>query len=231
MVLPTISVLFNNPITVLFQKREKRFFSYFSGNNSESYTAHCINTGPMTGLLVKDSLSIITPKNSGKLLYTWQAIQGDNIWIGVNTWIPNEMVEMMLKNNILNKYGINGTLQRDKKMGDYKPDFSDENTIIEVKNVHWKIEDSFFFPDCVTERGTRQLKNMIQIKTTTNKNIIIIYIIQRHDGDKMTIAQFADKEYYNTVILAKKVGITILAFTCKIDMYGVHLYKQIDFYI
>ncbi|OED45550.1 hypothetical protein AB836_01500 [Rickettsiales bacterium (ex Bugula neritina AB1)] len=226
----SINIKFTSPLCVLFKKREKRFFSYFQDINDNIYKAHCINTGKMADILVEDSNSIITPKTTGTLSYQWEAIKINNTWIGVNTWTPNNIVELMINKNMLKKYGISGNFKRDRKIGDYKPDFINENTIIEVKNVHWKINDTFFFPDCPTERGLRQLKNMIHLKQKYNKNIIIIYIIQRHDGEKMTISKI-HQEYYNNIIIGKNLGIKILAFTCKIELEGIYFHKEIDFFI
>ena len=127
---------FTNPIYCKFIKREKRFFSYFFYNN-QIIIAHCVNTGKMTGLLIEGSECILSTKTTGRLLYTWEAIKIENIWIGVNTFTPNKLVDLLLKNKKI-PHLEHQEFQKERliKSLKYKPDFSHPHTIIEVKNVH-----------------------------------------------------------------------------------------------
>lgn len=80
-------------------KRYKRFFADIELTSGELITAHCPNTGPMTGLCTPGSLVQVSLSDNPtrKLPYTWEMIQvNDNepTWVGVNTNLPNRVVKL-----------------------------------------------------------------------------------------------------------------------------------------
>jgi sugar fermentation stimulation protein A len=219
--------VFHNPITGVFIKREKRFLSYFY-NNQNILLAHCFNTGKMTDLLVPNSIGILSQKNNGKCLYTWETICINNINIGVNTSVPNYLVHNLLKNNQIP--GLeNEIFQREHLIKDlnYKPDFVNQNIVIEVKNVHWVQNNIAYFPDCITSRGSKQLDALIQLKKQ-NKRCIIIYIVQRADVQTITIHP-CDIEYFKKSQKALEVGIEVLAFNCHVTAQNIYIHSAISF--
>jgi sugar fermentation stimulation protein A len=219
--------LFNKPEIFTFKKREKRFFSYHVDVNNNEVIGHCVNTGKMAGLLIPDNLSILSEKNTG-LPYTWEAVKTENGWIGVNTFTPNKLVKQMLENGLI----PGETFQQEKLIKEFKfkPDFSNEKYIIEVKHVHWVKNNIGYFPDCETERGARQLDAMLELKKQ-GKEIILIYILQNNHADKLTIAKDIDPIYYEKCLEGKKLGIKSFAFNCNVTLEGVFINSLIDFYL
>lgn len=219
--------IFNEPTLFNFKKREKRFFSYHEDENKKQVTAHCVNTGKMAGLLVENRSTILSKKTSG-LPYTWEAIKTENGWIGVNTFTPNKLVKQMLNDGLIP--GEIFQQERLIKEFKYKPDFSNDNYIIEVKHVHLVIDNIGYFPDCPTERGARQLDALINLKKQ-GKKVILIYILQNNHGHKLTIAKDIDPLYYSKALEAKKNGIESFAFNCNISLEGVFINSLIEFFI
>jgi sugar fermentation stimulation protein A len=227
--------IFNKSFYCFFKKREKRFFSYFTMDiNDEKplLIAHCVNTGKMEGLLIQNSKSILSCKDSGKLPYTWEAININNQWVGINTFVPNKLVEQMLNNGLI----PNENFYKEKLIKDlrYKPDFSNENYIIEVKHAHLvKIENNIpigYFPDCPTERGSRQMDALINLKKQ-GKRVIVIYILQRDDAEFLSISETIDPIYYEKSLEAKKYGIEFYVFNCQINKNQIEINKQISFFL
>ena len=219
--------LFNEPIICNFKKREKRFFSYHEDNNKNNIVAHCVNTGKMEGLLLPNAPTILSKKATG-LPYTWEAVKTENGWIGVNTFTPNKLVKQMLDNGLI----PGETFQQEKLIKElkFKPDFSNEKYIIEVKHVHWVKDNIAYFPDCPTERGVRQLDAMMTLQKQ-GKEVILIYILQNNHANKMTIAEHIDPVYYNKCLEAKKIGIKSFAFNCNVSIDEVIVNSLIDFFI
>ncbi len=83
-------------------KRYKRFFADIELGTGEVVTAHCPNTGPMTGICTPGSLVQVSYSDSPtrKLPYTWEMIQvydNEPTWVGVNTALPNRIIKLALE--------------------------------------------------------------------------------------------------------------------------------------
>ena len=83
-------------------KRYKRFLADIELDTGETITAHCPNTGPMTGVSAIDSPVMVSRSNNPKrkLAYTWELIEvHDNgpVWTGINTAIPNRAIRSALE--------------------------------------------------------------------------------------------------------------------------------------
>lgn len=220
--------LFSENVLTKFQFRKKRFFSYHLDQNNNLLEAHCLNTGKMRGLLKKDLNTLISKKTSGKLLYRWETIQINNQWIGVNTLVPNYLVSQMLINGLIPQEIFKA--EQLFKMYKYRCDFANNNYVIEVKNVHYVEDNIAYFPDCPTERGSRQMDVLMKL-AELGKKIIIIYIVQRDDCNAITISKNFDPIYYEKSLKIKNLGIQTLAFNCKVTEKGIFINKQINFFL
>lgn len=203
-----------------FLRREKRFFAYMDYNGNEK-VAYCCNPGKMADILIPQSDCIVTEKLSG-IKYEWQAVNIDNNWIGVNTANPNKLIKMILPDLFSTEKFLT-----EKAFGQYRADFASENIIIEVKNVHWKVNNVAYFPDCVTSRGARQILDLIEL--SRQYQCYIIYVVQRNDVNIIKVADFIDKKYAENVKLAEQHGIKTLAFNCLINENGISIDKEIIF--
>src|SRR5919202_2216204 len=88
--------------TGVLLKRYKRFFADIQLASGELITAHCPNTGPMTGVSTLGSLVQVSRSDNPKrkLSYTWEMIQvNDNqpTWVGVNSRVPNRTIKLALE--------------------------------------------------------------------------------------------------------------------------------------
>jgi sugar fermentation stimulation protein A len=81
-------------------KRYKRFLADIELSNGELVTAHCANTGPMTGVLIPGQRVRLrhAPSPKRKLAWTWEQAEvpgadGQPCWAGINTALPNRLIE------------------------------------------------------------------------------------------------------------------------------------------
>lgn len=108
----------------ILRKRYKRFLADIELESGELITAHCPNTGPMTGVCQIDAPVLISKSDNPKrkLAYTWEAIQlegatGTSIWVGVNTSLPNRVMRTVLERRLLPELGSYGLLKSEVKYG------------------------------------------------------------------------------------------------------------------
>jgi sugar fermentation stimulation protein A len=210
-------IKFIDPKECILIKREKRFLAYMNIEGEEK-VVYCPNSGRMEGLIEPGTKCIISKFQPDK--YQWEAAFIENTWVGTNTKNPPMLAKELLKQLFPNESFIPERFVHPN----YKADFISDTKIIEVKNVHLKIDGVAYFPDCVTSRGTKQVNIMSNIK---DKECYLIYIVQRSDVDCISVADFLDKEYGKAVKNAK--NIKVIAYNCHLNPGGVQLLYPIKY--
>ena len=211
-------------------KRYKRFFTDIKLNNS-IITAHCPNTGSMKGLLDEGN-NVWVSKNDDlkrKLKFTLEMIEANNMLIGVNTHRANKIVHHALKNKLIHEFKSIDKIQSEfKYSNDTRFDFLCDNKLLEVKNVTL-LRDSKIaeFPDAVTSRGTKHLKNLINSIKKGYKPFVL-FLTQIQGINNFKIAKDIDLNYYKNYLIAKKSGVKFLAYRCSLSNKEIKIEKKIN---
>ena len=223
----------NKLISGQFIKRYKRFFVDVKVNG-KIITAHCPNTGSMSGLLEKGNKVWLTKSNNPnrKLKYTLQIIEDKKSKVGVNTHLANKIVLHALKNNLIKEFNKDIQIRPETKFGsntrfDFLITQKNLKAFIEVKNVTLsRIDTVAEFPDAVTSRGLKHINELIKANNMGFK-IYILYLVQRNDCSSFKIAEDIDPEYSNSLSNAIKKKLNILCYDCKFSSKGIKLNKKI----
>ena len=226
-------ILENKLIPGIFIKRYKRFFVDVQINR-KIVTAHCPNTGSMQGLLKKGNTVWVTKSNNPKrkLKFTLQIIKDGNSKVGVNTHLTNRIVLDALNKNIIKEFDKDVSIKSEVKFGkntrfDFLLSTKNFKAFLEVKNVTLKRKPkNAEFPDAITSRGTKHIKELLNAKKKGFK-IYIIFIVQREDCDKFSIANDIDPEYSKTLSIAVKKKLNILCYDCKFSSKRIEINKKI----
>jgi sugar fermentation stimulation protein A len=217
-------------------KRYKRFFAEIELDTGEVITAHCPNTGPMTGVYqpgrpVRVSRSD-NPKR--KLAYTWELIYLEDhepTWVGVNTNLPNRIIKEALLNQQLpelaGRYSqvrpeVAYGRDRKSRIDFLLTDAQGENPIyVEVKNTTWTTGRTAVFPDTVTTRGQKHLRELISIRSEAAA--VMLYFINRGDCVEFAPGDRADPTYGELFREAIAAGGEILPYRMEVSPEGVAL--------
>jgi len=225
----------NNLIKAKFIKRYKRFFSDHILENGQVVTAHCPNTGAMTGVAKEGITSWLSESNNPKrkLKWTWELTQENDIIVGVNTHNPNKIIQEAINNKkikeLLNykilkrevKYGVNS------KIDIFLQDESKVNCYVEVKNVHLSREKGLAeFPDGITSRGTKHLKELANVAKNGDR-AVMLYLIQRNDCNYFKIAEDIDIEYGKAFIDALNAGVEVICIDTILNISEINIGKKI----
>src|SRR5262245_23992156 len=99
-------------------QRYKRFLADVQLGNGEIVTAHCTNTGSMMGCKTPGSAVYLSRSSNPnrKLLYTWELIQANRTWVGINTLHPNRLVREAIEAGVLKEFRGYGTLRCEVKV-------------------------------------------------------------------------------------------------------------------
>lgn len=208
-------------------KRYKRFFADIELDSGEIITAHCPNTGPMTDVYLPGNPVFVSPSDNPKrkLAYTWELIKVcDTVptWVGVNTGLPNRVIKLALQLRLFPELGDYSAIQPEVVYGKDKKSRVDfwltgEQTpiFLEVKNTTWAKEKLALFPDTVTERGQKHLRELIEI-VRLGSRAVMLYFINRGDCTDFAPGDSADRLYGELLRQAINVGVEILP--CRFDV-------------
>ena len=216
-------------------KRYKRFFVDIKYKN-EVITGHCPNTGSMLGLLDKGN-KVWFSKNDNpnrKLKYTLEIVEIGKNKVGINTLLTNKIVLEALKNkkiaklkkfnNIKSEVKFSENTRFDFFLSNYK-----KKCFLEVKNVTLIRKKGIAeFPDSITSRGTKHLKELIAAKKKGYQSYIL-YLIQVEGCNSFKIAKDIDEEYKVAFNKALKNGVKILCYDCKLNNEEIKLNNQINY--
>ncbi len=224
-----------NLIPGKFIKRYKRFLvDVVLDENGQTVTAHCTNSGSLKSCIVPDAPVILSPvKNPNrKTRYTWEMIKIGDTWVGVNTNKANEIAYEILKNRELPEFADLTLIKREVKFGDSRIDIYAENQrekiFIEVKNVTYREGDYALFPDAVTTRGQKHLRELIKA-IEQGYRAAMFFIIQRTDTKIFAPAWNIDPQYGQLLKQAYEKGVEIYPLQIQISPGGWKLHKVLPF--
>ena len=154
--------------------------------------------------------------------------------VGINTLLTNKIVLEALNCKKINSLAkFNDVRPEVKFTTNTRFDFlllnNKEKCFLEVKNVTLSRKDEIAeFPDAITSRGTKHLKELIIAKQRGFESYIL-YLIQREDCKSFRIAKDIDEEYKIAFDKALKKGVKIICYDCKISTEGIKLNNRINY--
>ena len=207
-------------------KRYKRFMADIELESGETITAHCPNTGPMTGVCHVGHRVMVSKSDNPKrkLAYTWELIEVEDngpTWVGVNTALPNRVMKSVLEAHLIPELGDYTDIRPEVPYGKGKKsriDFlltsppdgkqDDKQTYIEVKNTTWTQQTLALFPDTVTTRGQKHLQELMDV--LPDARAVMVYFINRGDCPTFAPGDEADPTYGKLLREAIAKGVEVL---------------------
>lgn len=219
-------------------KRYKRFLADVALDDGQIVTAHCPNTGAMTGCAEPGFKVWLCPNDDPKrkLKFTWEiAVDRNHNKIGINTHNANKVVAEALLAGQIPELSDFGHFRKEVKYGseNSKIDFllsdSDHAQLyLEVKSVTLLECGRGFFPDTVTLRGQKHLRELTQM-VMQGKNAALFFCIQHTGIKRMEIARSLDPEYFDLMRIAVKIGVKVYAYSTDISEEGIVIDKPVPF--
>ena len=216
-------------------KRYKRFLSDILLENGEMVHAHVPNTGSMKTCWEPGQKVLLTHVDDSKrkLKYTLEMTYNGESWICVNTAMTNKLVHEALEKDVIEELIGYKTIKAEQKILDSRIDFylsdhpKNENCYVEVKNVTLKGKDRIaLFPDAVSIRGQKHLKDLMQIKQQ-GLRAVMLYVINREDTRAFAPADEIDPTYADLLREAASKGVEVLAYQSKLNENEIILQKQL----
>ncbi len=197
--------------------RYKRFFTDIELSDGRIVIAHTPNTGSMKQCAVVGHKVLISESDNPKrkLKYTLELIQVGGHWVDTHTQRTNRIVEEALRNNwikSLEKFRV----QPEYTIGESRIDFylekGEEKVLVEVKNVTLCCNaTTACFPDAVTTRGQKHLRELLAAKKQGYR-AVIFFLIQRAEATQFSPADDIDAEYGRLLRKVVAGGVEAMAY-------------------
>ena len=218
---------FNQPLVQgTLVKRYKRFLADVELDDGSIVTAHTPNTGSMLGCRAPGSRVWLSNSGNPKRKYalSWELVEAaPGVLVGINTGLPNKLVREGIKDGTITalqgydvireevRYGAENSRIDLLLEGGGKPD-----CYVEIKNVTLAQRGIGYFPDAVSERGSKHLRELAQV-AAGGQRAVICFCVQRKDVFEVRPADGIDKKYGATLRQAIGAGVQAMAWRAQVS--------------
>ncbi len=216
-------------------KRYKRFLADVALDSGEEVTAHCPNSGSMTGCSRPGRTVYLSRHDNPrrKLAYTWELIDMPESLVGVNTLMPNRLVAAAIQSGLVAPLAGYTNIRPEVKAGAHSrldlllsnPDGKDK-CYVEIKNCTLVEGGAACFPDAVTSRGRQHLIELESLAAGGDR-CVMFFLIQRMDARQFSPADHIDPAYGRQLRQALEAGVEILVYDVEIDLARICLRHQV----
>ncbi|MEE2828501.1 MAG: DNA/RNA nuclease SfsA [Myxococcota bacterium] len=206
--------------------REKRFIAHVRLDDGRVVRAHTNNSGRMTGCSEPGSRVWLSPADrpGRKLLWTWEIVEAGPraVVAGINTLVPNRLVAEAIEAGKIPELSGTGSLRTEVRYGrensraDLLLEAEGERTWIEVKNVTLVRDGAACFPDAVTLRGRKHLREL-EHQVEAGDRGVLFFVVQRGDAVCVAPADDIDPDYGRALRRAAALGVEILAWRAAVS--------------
>jgi sugar fermentation stimulation protein A len=194
-------------------------------------TVHCANPGSMMGLAEPGSPVWLSrsANPARKLPLTWELVEtAGGALVGVNTGYANRLAEEALSRGLIPALAGYQAWRREVAYGaasriDFLLTGPDRPLCyVEVKSVTLARDGVAEFPDSVTARGSRHLKELVEMRRQGARSVML-FLAQRQDCGSFAVAGDIDPAYAGALAAASAAGVEILAYACRVSPQGIEL--------
>jgi len=165
-----------------------------------------------------------------KLKFSLEAVKSETgHWVGVNTSWPNILAKEAFEKSVIPHWRPYSKLQSEVKISkESRLDLMLENEqgqkhYVEIKNVTLRSSTGVAqFPDSVTERGQKHLKELMKL-TADGHSAEILFTVQRDDVQGFAPADEIDPEYGRLLRQAQQAGVKISAYLIQLNAQEIFL--------
>jgi sugar fermentation stimulation protein A len=219
-------------------RRYKRFLADVELPGGEIITVHCPNTGAMTGCAEPGSRVWLSRSDSKtrKYPHTWEIVETKAGLACIRSVLANQVVREGFEAGQIRDFDDYPRISTEVKYGagsriDLLLEGEGGKVYIEVKSVTLCRERGVgLFPDAVSERGRKHLRELQAIKDEETRAVMFYCVL--HSGiDSVSAAGDIDPAYRHALAEAMSAGVEVLAWKADVKPTGIRLSHPLPFSI
>jgi sugar fermentation stimulation protein A len=214
-------------------KRYKRFLADVTLDDGSIVTVHCPNSGSMKGCATPGSPVFVSRSSTlgRKYPLTWELVESDGFWAGINTGLPNHLVREAIEDGTVIELQGYESIRPEVPYGEHSRidlllESPGRRCFVEVKNATLVEDGTALFPDAVTTRGQKHLIELMRVVNEGDRGVIF-FTVQRGDGHCLSPADAIDPEYGRLLRLAMASGVEALAYRALVTPREIVLKKRL----
>ncbi|MCA0894176.1 DNA/RNA nuclease SfsA [Microbulbifer agarilyticus] len=218
-------------------RRYKRFLADVALPDGEIMTIHCPNTGSMKNCWEENTPCWYSDSGNPKRKYRHTleiTTTPGGAKAGVNTGRANHLVEEAITSGVVAELQGYDALRREVKYGEENSriDILLEGDAgacyVEVKNVTLAEGARGMFPDAVSTRGTKHLRELEKL-AQSGVRAVLFYCVQHDQIATVEAAADIDPAYAEALAQALKSGVEVIAYRAKLGAEEICLIESVPF--
>ena len=220
-----------------FIRRHNRFLVQVRLEVTGSLTdAHMADPGRLRELLLPGKRLWLKPAANPGRKTRWTAVlvespSGEDL-VSLDTTLPNRLVGKALQEGALEEFRGWVLKKTEATIGRSRLDFllsqgERRQMALEVKSVTLVEDGIALFPDAVTTRGARHVRELAEIAGEPDWEAAILFVLQRSDGRMIRAARSIDPDFADALEEAKAAGVRVLGRRCTVHRDKVVIGPQI----
>ncbi|WP_193161489.1 DNA/RNA nuclease SfsA [Microbulbifer hainanensis] len=219
-------------------RRYKRFLADIESPSGETFTIHCPNTGSMKNCWAENTPCWYSDSGNPKRKYRHTlevTTTPEGALAGVNTGRANVLVEEAVNNGVVAELQGYEQLRREVRYGEENSRIdlllsgTAGDCYVEVKNVTLAEGDRGFFPDAVSSRGAKHLRELQKL-AESGVRAVLFYCVQHTGIASVEAAREIDPAYAEALDAAIAAGVEVLAYRARISPGEIVLAETIPFW-
>ena len=214
-------------------RRYKRFLADVALDDGTVVTAHTPNTGSMLGCCTPGSRVWLRHCGNAKRKYplSWELVEtSSGTLVGINTGLSNSLVQEAIQQGVIKELAGYASIRGEVRYGDENSRIDlllsgherAPDCFVEVKNVTLAQEGTAMFPDAVSVRASKHLRELMVV-VRQGFRACLCFCIQRSDVERMQPADHIDAAYGSALREAMAAGVEVLAYQAQVGRQGIAL--------
>jgi len=152
--------------------------------------------------------------------------------VSIDTTLPNRLIKNALEEKALEEVRGWDLERAEVPIGRSRLDFvlaraDGARMALEVKSVTLVEEGVGLFPDAVTARGARHVRELAKLAGSPGWEAAILFVLQRSDAQCIRAAAAIDPVFAEAVKAAKKAGVHVFGRRCRVLLDRVELGERV----
>ena len=213
----------------IFISRPNRFIAIVNIDGKEE-TCHVKNTGRCKELLIKGSrvfLEDCSHNPNRKTKYDLIAVYKGDCLVNMDSQAPNKVVQEWLPTLFPDITLIRPETKYKNSRFDFYVETEKEKIFMEVKGVTLEVGGAARFPDAPPERGVKHIQELVACRKD-GYEAYIIFVVQMKGVTHFVPNVATHPEFAEALREAKKQGVNILCYDCKVEPDELVLDQKIE---